>query len=818
MNNPRPHRRPWVALLGLVVTSLCLAPACIVVVEPTPDPVEPTPDPVEPTPDPVEPTPDPVEPTPDPVEPTPDPVDLSVSEETPMDAPIEGQASGSQEHAAVAFNGSHYLVVWEDERAADRRIYGARVLPDGTVLDPIGIPIATGGGKPAVASDGDGFLVVYRLDGTDDSALLPPAPEGAWGLRAVRVSAAGAVVGDPAVVADMAEPAFPRPRVAFDGTGYVVVWEHSGIQRARITPQGAVLDVGGIPTGSGRDPDVAFDGTSSLLVWLDDSYVIVAQRLSPAGDLLDAAPFPVGLTDHMALFPAVGCRVGGCTVAWLQPWSDFGPVDGPTIRAARVTPAGAVLDANPLLIAIDSYPDDAPRDLSVGHDSEGSVVVWDHPVQGESGVRQLHVSHIDSQGGVSAGALLTDLGARPAVASDGEDTLVVYTDQAHDPDFHLREPGIAGRRLGQGGAPIDAAGFTVSLGVNGQRNPTVAFDGSGFVVAWSDDRNYLADQLLDVYAARVTLQGEVLDDSAILVATGATPQHAPQVSAHGEGVLVAWQDFALGEDTLAAARLDADGAVLDPAAIQLGYTGSKLPLAMSDSGGASLLAWKCSPFSACVAPVSEAGDISVASEIETEGGWFSASFDGQNHLIVWSRKDDAGLPQLRGARVTPQGALLDGPAGLPIAPAGTGAFGLSTVFDGTNHVVVWLDGTEGAPSLRAVRVSPAGEVLEAQPALVTALPADCKALALGPDAAAHDGTDTLVAFRSCGPLGADVLGVALDGQLAAGSPFAIATGAAFEGVPALASSGSGVTLATYTSFDPAAPIGARRVVSRLLTR
>ena len=48
-------------------------------------------------------------------------------------------ASGDEVAAAVAFDGTNYLVVWQDSRGSTGRdIYGARVSPDGTVLDPGG--------------------------------------------------------------------------------------------------------------------------------------------------------------------------------------------------------------------------------------------------------------------------------------------------------------------------------------------------------------------------------------------------------------------------------------------------------------------------------------------------------------------------------------------------------------------------------------------------------------------------------------------------------------------------------------------------------
>src|SRR5207249_3658717 len=63
-------------------------------------------------------------------------------------------------------------VVWEEARAGDTDIYGARVTADGALLDGAGIAISTAPGdqhSPTVVWDGASWLVVWEdYDGCGD--------------------------------------------------------------------------------------------------------------------------------------------------------------------------------------------------------------------------------------------------------------------------------------------------------------------------------------------------------------------------------------------------------------------------------------------------------------------------------------------------------------------------------------------------------------------------------------------------------------------------------------------------------------------------
>ncbi len=77
----------------------------------------------------------------------------------------------------------NYLVVWDDARAGPADIYGARVTPQGEVLDPGGFPISIASsvqGSPEVAFNGTNYLVVWtdNRNGTPDAYGARVSPDG----------------------------------------------------------------------------------------------------------------------------------------------------------------------------------------------------------------------------------------------------------------------------------------------------------------------------------------------------------------------------------------------------------------------------------------------------------------------------------------------------------------------------------------------------------------------------------------------------------------------------------------------------------------
>jgi len=206
-------------------------------------------------------------------------------------------------YSAVAWDGTNYLVVWKDYRnggsvwTAD--IYGQIVDTSGNRVGS-NFPISTADyrqTRPAVAFDGTNYLVVwedYRHTGTgSDSADI-------YGQR---VSPLGTLVGTDvgtnfAISRALCNQA--EPDIAFDGTNYLVVWMDFRNSSSDFDIYGQLIDTSGTPidtnfaistaNGAQIEPAIVWDGMNYFVVWSDRRSAtngnIYGQKVNIAGNLI----------------------------------------------------------------------------------------------------------------------------------------------------------------------------------------------------------------------------------------------------------------------------------------------------------------------------------------------------------------------------------------------------------------------------------------------------------------------------------------------------------------------------------------------------
>jgi hypothetical protein len=298
----------------------------------------------------------------------------------------------SQHEPAVAFDGTNYLVVWEDDRNGDWNIYGARVDEAGNIIDPIAIPISTEPNdqrNPAICFCGADYLVVWE-DTRNDSL---------GDIYGARINQAGVVLDPTGIAVSTAAHEQLHPSIAFDGTNYLVVWQDTrndtlyqimdrDIYGARVNQNGIVLDSSGIgikvdpytPPNWQRDsyPSLAFGGSQYLVVWtfsggsMPDHTDILGLRVGPSGTVLDTMVISFPTLSPNPVLPVVAFDGTSYLAVW---WAYFD--EGTSIECARVDQGGNVLDTAVITINTAGNPFFPPYpSVSVAFDGIYYMIAW----------------------------------------------------------------------------------------------------------------------------------------------------------------------------------------------------------------------------------------------------------------------------------------------------------------------------------------------------------------------------------------------------------------------------------------------------------
>ena len=295
-------------------------------------------------------------------------------------------ALNDQVFPSVSWNGETFLVVWQDGRNGNRfDIYGARVTPQGIVLDPDGFPIHLGKSLynevfPVVSFDGTNHLVVWAGQGK----------ESIFNIYCTRVSPDGTVLDQSPVPVAPSSRTQTYPAVDFDGDNYLVVWsqKQSGsdfdVMGARVTPLGEVIDtepvkINSSPSGTGRKPVLSWNGESYLVVWVVSNktgqWSLHGKRVGPDMEILDSTDVDIESDgrEKLYLYPALTQDGSNYALVWEE--EDGG--QSFSISGATVTTAGPSISvSSPVVISFagltanSSYP-------ALATLGDTALVVWD---------------------------------------------------------------------------------------------------------------------------------------------------------------------------------------------------------------------------------------------------------------------------------------------------------------------------------------------------------------------------------------------------------------------------------------------------------
>lgn len=727
-------------------------------------------------------------------------LDPTISAEVAVDQQVNGATGANSLFPAIAFDGTNYLVVWSDQRLSrDEDIFGALVSQAGVVLSTTGITINTAAGRqrrPTVAFAGTDYVVAWEDEGD---------------ISAARVSTTGTVTQLGNVAPSGASEI--DPRLAGNGAGALLAWDNGGDIRASlfngtvfggavsITADAALQSTLAVAAAPGGNYLVAYSEGAAATADLRGAFVSTAGV--PAG-----APFTISAGAGRQFDPAAAFDGTSYVVAWTN------NSGGVNLFGARVSTAGVVLDtrtegATPGVGGVSISSAAGNQELANLTCKLGAcVVTWQDS-------RNLALTSFDIRAQrLATGTALTNDGVEiivsqanraqfvPAITTNNVDFIVVWQD-SRDANADT----VFGARVTAAGAVTDAAGIPLVRGNNRETAPAMGRSGNTFGVFWTDSRSFGSDIELVRFAG-----GTKLDTTARAVSNATFAQSNPAATMSAGNFFVVWQDSRGGLDRdIFGARVSAAGAVLDPAGTAIAVaTGDQLVPEIATNGTVSLVVWQDRRsgqhdiFAALVDNATGAltlGDI-VICDVAGDQTAPSAAFDATTgqFLVVWSDNRINTDPNVFGARVSAAGGVLD-PDGVLISGAANGQFKPRTTFVNNTALVAWEDrriDTQGDIFGARVRLGAGLTVLDAAGFSISGTAAGLQThVAVSALSGSY-----LVAWtdgRNVNATGTDIFGqqIGVSGSLN-GAAFAISIDPANEDAPALSDAATNVTRIAYT--------------------
>ncbi|MEO0081995.1 MAG: hypothetical protein ABIL25_06865 [candidate division WOR-3 bacterium] len=715
----------------------------------------------------------------------------------------------NQELPAAAFDGNNWLVVWQDERGERKAIWGARVSAAGVLLDSANILIADDEDnryRPGVAFNGTCFLVVWQ-----------DARNRSYDIYGARVSPAGVVLDPDGFRISLSEQTDENPAVASLGSEFFVVWQdkrNSGndedVYGTRVSGSGQVLDTAGIPVAVAAKPQlrpsVASSGTGYLVTWQDlrneatTGDDVYACRVTAAGVVLD----PSGIAVSRAAETQERPKLASDGTNYLIVWGDERNGSG-DVYSARVSSAGAVLD--PAGLPIHPSPNFWAGDPCVAYTGSQYIVVWEDDSITGGEECDLLCSRVTASGTVldPEGLVVTQAYEEqcwPAIAPGNSNLLVAWQDYRNTDN-----PDIFCNRLSSAGQLLD----TVDVPVCGelhdyeQREPAVSFGGGNYLVVWRDDRRW--EGWWSVYGARVSPTGAVLDPGGFRVAEHYLSLGPPCVAFGNSSHLVCWAERSGGYYEISGTRITPQGAVLDTLGINTrlwGYDAQPPAVAFDGTNWLVVAAMKY-PGQEWNIVGSRIGPDGVprdsvpipVSMTPQEQDMPALAFGATNYLAVWSEFRSNTAYDIYGARIAPDGTVLDS-AGIPISTAPRSQSAPSVAFDGTNWLVAWQDerDTPYRPYYYYARVSQAGIVLDTAGIPLGWCPDNYE----DPLQMVFDGTSYFVVWQNKNYSNADLWGARISSQGAVLDSFPVFAGPECQQTPAVALGPGNQVMVVYSGF------------------
>jgi hypothetical protein len=707
-------------------------------------------------------------------------LDPTVTAELLTDTPVVGSSGVDNFNGNIATDGgTGYFVVWQDRRnTRNDDIWGTRVNSSGAVVDARGLKIfenaSTVESNPTVAWVGNGWVVAWEsagdiaaafvssagvvtqlgtIAGTTAAETAPAlASRGSAALLTWMVDGAdlqgaeysGGAFGASFAIANSATAVEKNPAVAANPAGNYLVVFHEGATGDNIRAQlvagggtltGAAFDVS-TETGSQTSPSVSFNGTDFVAVWTTSAGTVDLRgaRISTAGAVLDASPgVLVSGAAEQQTFPNISCASGSCWVTWQ---------DRRNLATTNFDIFGATL-SSAMAVGAETMVTTANRaQTTVASAVAGSqwFTVWTDLRDGE--VRGMFGTRVTSAGAVmDAGSVLLGTGYDRHVSPVVSKTPTIWSvmwGASRSADYD-----VVHVRYNTNGAQLDATPLTISSATASQLPTSAVYTGTNLMAVWTDDRSGTSR---DIYGARINpTTGAPIDATGFPVSTAAADQAGAKIASNGTTSLVVWQDRRSANFDIYASLLNADGT----AAV--------------------------ANFLICANP----GD-------QTRP---AVAYDTTNgvYLVAWADPNGGATTDIRAARVSAAGALLDLNCGATVGGAVGSQLLPDIAFASGRFFVTWEDRrTDPNGDIYGARVSAAGGTITVQDVNGIAISAVANVEQSTPSVAAYGG-NFVVAWEDARNLATtkhDIYGSRVVASSGVAEPsFAIANSADDEAAP-----------------------------------
>jgi hypothetical protein len=498
--------------------------------------------------------------------------------------------NGVQSDPSASWTGTDYVVAFTN---TNTDIYATRVTTAGVVSDTHLEDMVAIGGKVISAAAGNqvasstscnaaGCLVVW----SDRRNLAANGAD----IYAQRTDAALALQGGEIVVANPIWPQTAPAVTSGAANGWFAIWadERTGGPPAaigsRISAVGAVQDASGIVANRNRnaqvEPAYARSPAFQLAVWSDSRTFgsqVRAVRYDNGGTKLDANGVALSNNAAHQSTPATAFDGTNFLVVW-----DDGRNPSHDIFAGRFSTAGATLDGTGIPVATAANDQLVPDVASSG--AGVSLVVWQDRRNSTTTGFDIYGAIVTSAGTVTvADIAICDVAGdqnRPAVTYDPVNAVFVV---AWSDVRNAGDADVFAARVSTAGAVLDAGGVQVSSAANGQFSPDIAHSGTQLLVTWDDRRTDNGD----IYGARLTAAGAltVLDPAGLAINTSVNAQSTPTSigMANGQWVVV-WTD----ERNIATTRTDIWGVQVDAQGAPASATGDLISADADNEGDPAL--------------------------------------------------------------------------------------------------------------------------------------------------------------------------------------------------------------------------------------